>query len=259
MMDWIHTPWFVALFIAVFGTLFVWLGSAGVHRRFTKSGHAHWALVARTALRYLGMTSVGLAVARTAGVDLTALIATAGVATIAIGFAAQTSLGNLIAGIFLLVDRPFEVDDAIEIEGREGIVREITLLSVRLRTFDNLLVRVPNETALKATVVNLTRMATRRVDVPILLPYGSDIEQVRKTLVLALKGCPEVLLDPESAVVTLALTENAVRIQVRAWVSRPGFIEGRTAVVETIHRTLRDAKIRVAFPQITFWPGSSGD
>ena len=259
MMAWIQTPWFLALLVAVFGTLFVWLGSAAVHRRLTKNGHAHWALVARTNLRYLGMTIVGLAVARAAGVDLTALTATAGVATIAIGFAAQTSLGNLIAGIFLLVDRPFQVDDAIEIEGREGIVLEITLLSVRLRTFDNLLVRVPNETALKATVVNLTRMATRRVDVPVLLPYGSDIERARRILVEALRGCSEVLLDPEPAVVTLALTEHAVRIQVRAWVARPNFVEARTAVVETIHSTLRDAKIRVAFPQVTVWPGASDD
>jgi small-conductance mechanosensitive channel len=201
------------------------------------------------------MSVVGLLVARSAGVDLTALIATAGVATIAIGFAAQTSLGNLISGIFLLVDRPFEVGDAIEIDGREGIVLEITLLSVRLRTFDNLLVRVPNDAALKATVVNLTHMAARRVDVPILLPYGSDIEAARETLFQALKRCPQALLDPEPAVVTLALTEHAVRIQARTWVSRPEFVEGRTAVVETIHRTLRDANIRVAFPQITVWPG----
>lgn len=257
MTDLTHSTWFIVTVVAVLGTAIVWLVSAGIHRRMTANGRPHWALVARTTLRYLGMSIVGLAVARAAGVDLTALIATAGVATIAIGFAAQTSLGNLISGIFLLIDRPFEVGDAIEIDGREGIVLEITLLSVRLRTFDNLLVRVPNDSALKATVVNLTHMAARRVDVVLLLPYGSDVGRARDVLVAALKECPEALLDPEPVVVTMGLTEHAVRIQARTWVSRPLFVEARTAVVETIHRTLSDHGIRVAFPQITVWPGPS--
>ena len=86
-------------------------------------------------------------------VKLTAILAAAGIMSVALGFAAQTSIANIISGLFLLVDRPFEVEDVIELDGMLGTVTSIDLLSTKLRTFDNLYVHVPNESLVKNKLI----------------------------------------------------------------------------------------------------------
>ena len=115
---WDGTPFLRAAALLLVGLLATRLLARLVRDRLSGQGRPHQALLAHKALSYLGAGVVGLGLARTLGLDLSALLATAGVVTVAVGFAAQTSLSNLIAGVFLLVDRPFEVGDSVEIEGR---------------------------------------------------------------------------------------------------------------------------------------------
>lgn len=251
-------PWVRALAILVFGILVVRLLGALIHRRMKAGTNAHWALVARKITAYTGTAVVLLAVARTLGLDLTALAATAGVATIAVGFAAQTSLSNLIAGLFLLVDRPFEVGDTVEIEGRLGIVREISLLSTLVRTFDSILVRWPNEVVLKSTILNYTRFPARRVDIKVGIAYGSDLPQARKVLLAALQELESILIEPVPEVVTRGFLDSAVELEVRVWVAQSLFLRGRTETVETIHRALAEAGIEIPFPQVKVWRSDAG-
>jgi len=98
------------------------------------------------------------------GFDLSVLLGAAGILTVALGFASQTSASNLISGLFLVVERPFAIGDTIRIGNHTGEVLAIDLLSTKLRTFDNLFVRVPNESVMKGEVVNFTRFPIRRVD-----------------------------------------------------------------------------------------------
>ena len=235
------------------------VGFAGVrvlallaHRRASYTS-PHWALVARMVVNYGGVMAVLLVAARVVGIDITSLIATAGVATVAIGFAAQTSLGNLIAGLFLLVDRPFQVDDTVELEGRLGIVREITLLSTLVRTFDGILVRWPNEVVLKSTILNYTRYPARRVEVRVGVAYGSDVARARQVLQDAVEDLEMVLLEPSCEVVTRGFLDSAVELEIRAWVQPSDFLAGRTAVVEAAHHALREAGIEIPFPQLGLW------
>src|SRR5690606_6278295 len=129
----------------------------------------------------------------TLGVDVGVLLGAAGILTVAIGFASQTSASNLISGLFLLGARPFSVGDLIEVGTRTGVVLSVDLLSVKLRTFENLFVRVPNETLIKSDIVNLSRNPIRRIEVKLRLAYDEDFERVAALLKAIAQDDPDVL------------------------------------------------------------------
>jgi small-conductance mechanosensitive channel len=130
-------------------------------------------------IRYTGFVVVLFFVFRKMGIDARALLGAAGIAGVAIGFAAQTSFSNIISGFFLLIEKHFQVGDSIEVDGSVGIVRSIDLLSIKIQTFDNRYIRIPNETIIKSNVINVSRFPIRRMDIFITLPYKEDIERVK--------------------------------------------------------------------------------
>ena len=116
------------------------------------------------------------------GFNLGVLLGAAGVLSVAIGFASQTSASNLVAGLFLIGEKPFAIGDVIQIGGTTGEVLAIDLLSVKLRTFDNKFVRIPNESVIKSEVSTLTKYPIRRADLQIGVAYREDLERVRDVL-----------------------------------------------------------------------------
>ena len=174
-LDWAHlleSRWTRALLVLVLGATVIRLLSGMARRRLTALGNPHLALVIDRVVTTLGALMVTLSAAQQAGLDVSAALATAGVVTVAVGFAAQTSLSNLISGLFLLFDRPFQVGEAVEIEGRAGLVESINLLSTYVRTFDNVRVRWPNEVVLKSTILNYSRFPARRLDLRLRIVHG---------------------------------------------------------------------------------------
>ena len=103
-------------------------------------------------------------------IDLTALLGAAGIAGLTIGVASKNSVGNIISGIFLISEKSFQVGDVVKIKDKTGIVYSIDLLSIKLRTFDNLYVRIPNENIINSDVTTVTRFPIRRMDINI---FGS--------------------------------------------------------------------------------------
>lgn len=244
------TPWSHAAVLALMGAALVQVVGVVVQRRLVNGGHPHWALIARKVVSYIGGGVLVLLIARTSGVDIRALAATAGVASIAIGFAAQTSLSNLIAGLFLLLDRPFSVGDTVEIEGRVGVIREISLMSTLMRTFNGILVRWPNEVVLKSTILNLTHFPARRVDVPITVRLDADPARCRRLLSRVLSDLDAALIEPAPEVLTVGFTDGGIALEVRVWVPQSEFLTGRTATVEAVHRAFRDAGIDASIPRM---------
>ncbi|HVS09524.1 MAG TPA: mechanosensitive ion channel family protein [Planctomycetota bacterium] len=242
-----------ASLILVAGVAAAWIFAFLVRRRLERRGMPHQALVAHKTIAYLGTLLVLLLFARLLRVELTTWLATAGLLTVAVGFAAQTSLSNLIAGIFLLVDRPFQVGSAIEIDGRAGVVEEITLLSTFVRTFDNMRVRWPNEVVLKATIVNHAHYAARRVDLRVGIAYGSDVERARAVLLEAIAALPEALLDPPPEVWARAFQDSAIELETRTWVARTDFLAARSRLVAAIKDALLGAGFEIPFPQSGVW------
>lgn len=187
----------------------------------------------------------------TLGVEVGVLLGAAGILTVALGFASQTSASNLISGLFLLGERPFSVGDMIQIGGRTGMVLSVDLLSVKLRTFDNLFVRVPNETLIKSEIVNLSRNPIRRIDVELRLHYGEDLDQVRTILRELAEEDPDVLEEPEPVFWVDKLGDSAIHVRFLVWASnRQGFFDVRSRVFELVARALQEHEIAVGYPRV---------
>ncbi|MCL1813846.1 MAG: mechanosensitive ion channel family protein [Treponema sp.] len=133
-------------------------------------------------IKYTGFALAILYIFKSIGIDTTAILGAAGVAGIVIGFAAQTSVSSLISGFFLLSEKPFTVGDTIRVDSTTGVVLSVDLLSVKLRTFDNLYIRIPNETIIKSSLTNISRFPIRRLDLSFYTAYKEDLEKVRDIL-----------------------------------------------------------------------------
>lgn len=193
-----------------------------------------WALVALAASTAL----------RALGVDVSLFLGAAGIVTVSVGFASQTAASNLISGLFLVGERPFVVGDVIEVAGTTGEVVAIDLLSVKLRTFDNRLVRLPNETLLKAQVVNLTHFPIRRIDLVFVVPPDADPDRVRDVAVRAADDAEGVLEEPRPVVFFDAFTLDGVSLQVSAWAAQADFVDTRNRLARDLLVAFRDAGLR---------------
>lgn len=151
-----------AVFIAVVGLLVARVGAGLGSRLAGRCLETQQVDLLRKAVFYGVVVLTAMSVLHQLGFSLTIILGAAGVLSVAIGFASQTSASNLISGLFLIGEKPFSVGDVICVGETVGEVLSIDLLSVKLRTFDNVFVRVPNETLIKSQIVNLTRFDIRR-------------------------------------------------------------------------------------------------
>ena len=195
---------------------------------------------------------VTLAAALTqAGIDLSVALGAAGIVTVAIGFAAQTSASNLISGLFLMGEKPFVIGDFIQLGSTQGEVISIDLLSAKLRTVDNLLVRIPNETLLKSEIVNLTRFEKRRLDLPLDLAYGSDLEKVKRLLFELAAASELAMKDPEPTFAFLGFGESALNLRFSVWVAPADYLELKTRLLTEIKTSFEKEGIQFPFPHRT--------
>ncbi|MEM9291127.1 MAG: mechanosensitive ion channel [Acidobacteriota bacterium] len=183
------------------------------------------------------------------GVEIGVLLGAAGVVTVGLSFAAQTSLSNLISGLFLLAERPFHAGDKVRIGTTTGEVLQVDLLSVKLRTFDNLSVRIPNETLLKAEIINLTHFPIRRADVQLTVGHETDFTRCEDELRQLVEALPEALDEPKPIFSIRAVHPQGVEVLFGVWSPQEGFIAFRTQLLRLVLERLRSAGVEVALPQ----------
>jgi len=185
------------------------------------------------------------------GINVAAALAGIGVAGLALGFAAQDSVANVISGILIFWDKPFAVGDWIETEGNYGRVAEITLRTTRVRTNRNTYVVVPNKTVIDAVLENYSKHGELRVDVPVGIAYKEDILKAREVLLEAVRSLPGVMEQPEPDVVVESLGDSSVNLQVRVWIESADALPSRKfAVVEASKLALDAAGIQIPFPHL---------
>lgn len=185
------------------------------------------------------------------GINVGAALAGLGVAGIAIGFAAQDTLANMIAGFVIFMDKPFSVGHYINVEGQFGTVQNITLRSTRIRTNKNTYVVMPNKMIIDAVVVNLSKHGETRVDVPVGIAYKENIPEARRVLLEAVATLDGVAAEHEPTVVVQALGGSSVDLVVRVWVTdarqeMPTF----NAVMEASKLALDAADIQIPYPHL---------
>lgn len=196
-----------------------------------------------SALRYLGFS-------------LSVLLGAAGILTVAIGFASQTSASNLISGLFLMGEQPFKPGDIIRVGSTTGEVLSVDLLSVKLRTFDNLFVRIPNETLIKTEMTNLTRFPIRRFDLLVGVAYREDIGRVREVLMEVADQNPVCLAEPPPLFIFTGFADSSMNIQFSVWSKRENFLELRNTMQLEVKEAFDAAGIEIPFPHRTLYTGS---
>lgn len=193
---------------------------------------------------------------RQLGFSLSVLLGAAGVLSVAIGFASQTSASNLISGLFLVGEKPFELGDIIRVGNTTGEVLSIDLLSVKLRTFDNLFVRIPNESLIKTEMTNLTRYPIRRFDMLVGVAYRENIDKVREILLAVADDNPLCLDEPAPMFLFTGFGDSALNIQLSVWAKRENFRDIRNSIQKEVKHAFDEAGIEIPFPHRTLYTGS---
>ena len=208
---------------------------------------------------YLILTLIVVSALRELGFNLGILLGAAGILTVAVGFASQTSASNIISGLFLLIDRPFQVGDVIEVGGTTGFVNEVELLSVKLRTFQNALVRIPNEEMIKTQVKNFTFYPIRRIDVEVGVAYKEDIAKVRKVLLEVADRNPLCLEEPPPLFVYKGYGNSSIDLLLGVWIKKENYLTVVNSIKEEIKAAFDRDGIEIPFPHISVYTGSVTD
>lgn len=185
------------------------------------------------------------------GINVTAALAGLGVAGIALGFAAQETVANMIAGFLVFWDRPFQIGDYLTTQGLYGRVQEITMRTTRIRTMENTYVVIPNKQIIGDMLVNHSMYGEIRVNVPLGIAYKESIAAAREVLLPAIAKVPGVLSAPAPEVVAVGLGDSSVNLQARVWIreaaqERPVSF----AVLEASKVALDKAGIEIPFPHL---------
>ncbi len=248
--------WVRAGLITIAGLFIARLVATALYRTLRSPMGEHGAATMRRIVFYILFGVVVMAALRELGFSLGVLLGAAGVLSVALGFASQTSASNLISGIFLVAEKPFAIGDIIQTGGRTGEVLSIDLLSVKLRTFDNLFVRLPNETLIKSEIVNLTRFPIRRFDLKMGVAYREDIGQVREILIATADEFHLCLDQPRPLVIFLGFGNSSLDLQFSVWTRRENYLEVLNRLPERIKNAFDANNIEIPFPHISVYTGS---
>lgn len=210
-------------------------------------------LLVQSVLRYTLMAVGVVMAADQLGINVAAALAGLGIAGIAVGFAAQDSVANLISGVIIFADKPFVVGDWIHSPADDyfGCVKRITLRSTRIRTPRNTFVVIPNKMIVDAVLENYSKHGELRVDVPVGIAYKEDIDAARTALLEAVAAVDFIRKDPAPDVVVDALGDSSVNLLVRVWIDEGGQRPAASfAVTEAAKRALDAADIEIPFPHL---------
>jgi len=245
--------YFQALVIIIIGFILARLASLAVRRAFSESASPHVAVLTQRAAFYLILSLSVITALHQLGFNFGVLLGAAGILTIAVGFASQTSMSNLISGLFLIGERPFAIGDLIKIGDTVGEVLSIDLLSVKLRLFDNTYVRIPNETIIKSEVSTLTKFPIRRIDLKIGIAFKEDVARVRQVLLDVADKNPLCLEEPSPLFVFQGFGDSSINLQFSIWVKTEEYLTLKNSIQLEIKAAFDQEQIEIPFPHRTLY------
>lgn len=248
-MDFLNQYWPILLWLFL-GLPAVFFGSRLVSAALVRRKWEHSAMVVQRVIFYVGVFIVFASVLLTLKVDLTGVLATAGIASIAIGFAAQTSLSNYISGLFLMGERTFRVGDLIRVGATTGIVESIDLLSVKLRTLDNTYVRIPNEEMLRSQTSTITRYPIRRMDVTIRVGFQAPLAEVIRLLEKVAASNSHCLEEPTPLILVDELGEAGFNLRFGVWFEKSRYVAARNALFIQLQEKFIESGIPFQLPRM---------
>lgn len=167
-----------------------------------------------------------------------------------LGLGMQDTLTNLTAGVCIAAIRPIDMGESVTINGQTGKVKTVGIMSTELLTPDNQLITIPNKLVWGNSIVNMTRMPTRRVSVDIGVSYSSDLEKAIGIALGLMKMHPLIQQEPEPAVVTTELANSSVNLQLRAWTKTGDVGTVKNDLITGILEVYTREGIEIPFPQL---------
>ena len=201
-------------------------------------------------VKYIFYVAIVMYVLSLFGVKLAAIWGAAGIAGVAIGFAAQTSVSNLISGLFVLTEGAIKIGDTIIVDGITGVVDSINLISVTVHTLDNEMVRIPNSTIINTNLMNKSFHRKRRITINCPVAYGDDLQLALDTYLKAAKSCPTVLSDPEPAVWVNQFCDSGIDITTAVWFKPQDFLQTKSDLHIAIMREKAAVGLQTPFNRL---------
>ena len=192
------------------------------------------------------------------GINAVALMASAGLMGVALGFALKGVIENFAAGLVVIWQRPFETGDTVIIGEVEGEVEEVRVRDTVIRMYDGRLAFVPNASIFSHEVVNNTSSGRRRLDFQVGVAYGDDISKALRAASEALRGVEGVLDDPAPMIVVREFEESSVALQVYFWIEplKTDFLAVKSRAIEAVKGGFEEAGVEIPFPIVTVRAGA---
>ncbi|MEM1117757.1 MAG: mechanosensitive ion channel family protein [Bacteroidota bacterium] len=201
--------------------------------------------------RFVILAIATVAVLDELGIAVAPFLAGLGIAGIALGFAAQDTVQNLIAGVTILLDRPFQVGDNIELDDTFGTVEEITLRSTRVRTLDNQMAILPNANVISNKIINHSMLRALRILVPFGIAYKESPAEARAAVLATTEADRRLHPDYPPDVVVTDLGDSSVNMVLRLYLRDPKLeVPIRLEYQEKVFEALRAADIEIPFPHL---------
>lgn len=229
----------IGYFLAKMTSIYI---AKAVKKRFTP----HTVVLLRRATFYLLWALFIVSAVQQLGFHVATILGAAGILTAAIGFASQTSMSNVISGLFIIGEKPFSIGDTIKVNDTQGEVTDINLLSVKIRTLDNTMIRIPNETLIKSAVINFSYYPIRRADLMLGFPYTENLSHIKEILFEVAEKNPNTLSEPKPSLQILNFHESTIYIQFSAWSNRVDFNEMKNSIQEDIQRAFVENGIKLS-------------
>ncbi|KAF0235962.1 MAG: mechanosensitive ion channel protein [Prolixibacteraceae bacterium] len=243
--------------ILIVGILIITILSAVMNKLLPSKMSLQRQMLIKRFVKYSAIVILILIIISELKINLTAIFGAAGVIGIVIGIASQTSIGNIVSGFFLVSEKPFEIGDIIRIGDKTGTVYSIDLLSIKIKTLDNLLLRIPNQTVISSEVINVTKFPIRRMDFDLHVAYKEDLDRVKSALERVVKHNPLCLDEPEPLILYNAFGDRGIHILLGVWFEKANFLKVKNSVFLDIKSTFDAEGIEIPFPHIIIYAGEA--
>ena len=239
---------------ALFVIFLMWLAFKLI-KHFVKKVSAgkiqqQYVLVITKTISYVFYALVVMYVLSLFGVKLGAIWGAAGIAGVAVGFAAQTSVSNLISGLFVLGEKAMKVGDFIEVGGVSGTVDSVGLLSVKVHTLNNQMVRIPNSSIINSNFQNNSFFEVRRFSFELSVDYATDMNVALQALSSVPELCPSVLKEPAPAVWYNGFGESGINIVLAVWFNSSDLVKMKNEVYIAIKKVFDEKGINIPFNRL---------
>lgn len=206
-----------------------------------------------TQLTRWSLIVIGLIAALQRFFDVTAFLAGLGILGFTVGFAMQDIMQNFVAGVILLIQQPFNVGDAIEVDKFGGAVLAINLRTTELRTWDGRIVIIPNANVIAKPIINFTRADRRRVDLSVGVSYDTNPAIARKVVLESIRDVPGFVHDPKPVVTFHTFASSSIDMTAYLWIdtSKTDLFAAKDAALELMKAALEKNGIEIPYPTTT--------